>query len=788
MSYGTRWVVCSMVLAVAGAVRAEAPDLARYFGWGEPRFIVLDDGAGPVAAADMNGDGLADLICVNNSKSRIEVHVQRAEARTPSDVERDYKVNELPPSPYYDRKVISVSHRVSAFRIFDVDQDGLQDVVYAGDGSEVVVLRQTKALEFDTLSKRRVKDLQAGQDGMEIADVMGDARPELLLTVGGRIEVYALSSRGAEGQPLALGSGATQEQIVAFFVEDFNGDGLSDIMAAIPDDAAPIRIWLQEVVSGSGAGKQGQVGPERRFESPALRELEPVRFPDRAAASIAVIERSTRRIVLSDLKVSEGAEVESRAEADGGERDASFEAFAYSGAENKARSSLSVDVDGDGLLDFLVNDQKGNSLILRRQSRGVGLGAEERFSALKDPTSIAAGQWDSDGPLEVFVMSEADKVVGVSEFDASTGRLSFPDPLPILTAGASPVAMGYVGLKTGPSLAVVVRDKRDHTLEVHRPGGASIMSVKLEGVTRPPAALRSGDFDHDGSTDVLLFTPGEPLVMVSALDGGEGAAKVLTDKQMPQFGLVQAAGPQNTASFDINQDGYDELLVADQNFVRACEFVPGKGWRVVEQITLPEASAALTTLTVLGNEGMGSPTIIAYDKANKRLTLMVRSNENEWIVRSRLRFPAFDVSSLFAGSFGGDGRVGILATSDSAFATVQLAGATYTLDEISAYRHDTENRLEHELEFADLNSDGYIDAVCLEAREQMCQIFSVSKARKLTFATEFEVFESRLFSRGEGREYEPSAAVVSDVTGDGLADVTLLVHDRLIVYPQMGRN
>lgn len=769
-------VICS---GAAGA----APELARFYGWDEPRIIVVDKNTGPALAADMNGDGLIDLVCVNNAKSRIELHLQRRTPRTEQEVTRDYKVNDLPPSPYYDRVEVSVSHRVSGFRIFDVDRDGRPDIVYAGDGAELVILRQGDGLKFSLLSKRRVKDLQVGQDGIEIADVQGDGSPEVLAIAGGRIAVFGLSTSAITGEPITLGSGASGESILAFFVEDYNGDGLMDVMAAIPDDAAPVRMWLQEGSAGS-AGKSGQLGPELRFEMPPLRELEPVRFPGRPAASIAVIERTTRRIVLMDLK-SEAESAGSMVR--GGERDASFEAFSFAGAPSKNRSIAVADVDADGLPDLLATDQQGNSIILYRQQHGAGLTRESRFSALKDPKVIAAGQWDNDPPLEVFTLSEADKVVGVSKFDVATGRLSFPQPLSIATPGAAPVAMAYAMLRSGPALAVVLKDKRDHTLELHRPdAGSTPTAVRLEGVSRPPQSMLAGDFDHDGSVDLLLFTPGEPLVMVRSLDGPTGGMTVLTDKSMPQFGLVQAAGPENTAQLDINGDGYDELLLADQNFVRACEFSTEKGWRVVEQITLPEASASLTSLTVLPRNDAGEPVIIASDKANKRLVLMSRGADGAWSVTDRLRFPAFAVSSLFAGSFSGDARAGILAASDSAFALISLAGARYTLTEVSAYRNDDDNRLEHEIEAGDVNSDGFVDLVVLDARRQMCQILAVSRSRRMLPATEFEVFESRLFGRGDDREFQPSAAIIADVTGDSLDDIILQVHDRYLIFPQMG--
>ena len=48
-----------------------------------------------------------------------------------------------------------------------------------------------------------------------------------------------------------------------------------------------------------------------------------------------------------------------------------------------------------------------------------------------------------------------------------------------------------------------------------------------------------------------------------------------------------------------------------------------------------------------------------------------------------------------------------------------------------------------------------------------------------------DVFEEKSFS-GEkrGGAIEPREATIADVTGDGRADLILLVHDRVLIYPQ----
>ena len=331
---------------------------------------------------------------------------------------------------------------------------------------------------------------------------------------------------------------------------------------------------------------------------------------------------------------------------------------------------------------------------------------------------------------------------------------------------------------------MVVKDKRDHTLEIHRPSG-DVRTIKLEGVSRPPQSMMGADLDHDGKTDLLLFTPGEPMVMVRNISGDEKDMEVLADKKMPNFGLVQAAGPENTDLLDVDADGFPELLIADKNFVRACAFNAKDGWKVVDQITMPEASSSLTGISVL--DIAGTPNIVASDKANKRLVIMSKG-ANGWAVSDKLRLTGFDVSSVHAGSFTGDGQPGILAIGDDSFGVVRLGGQRLSLKQFAAHRIDSENRLEHEMEVGDLNNDGYVDVVVLDAGEQMCELYTFSASRKLFPVTEWEVFESRLFHGGENRDYEPSAAIVADLTGDGLPDLILAVHDRYLVYPQAAKK
>ncbi len=51
-------------------------------------------------------------------------------------------------------------------------------------------------------------------------------------------------------------------------------------------------------------------------------------------------------------------------------------------------------------------------------------------------------------------------------------------------------------------------------------------------------------------------------------------------------------------------------------------------------------------------------------------------------------------------------------------------------------------------------------------------------------ANRWQVFEERTFRSRRSDMPEPREAIISDVTGDGKNDLIILVHDRILVYPQ----
>lgn len=761
-----RHLALALALAAATFPCAAAPaqSLAEHYGFDPLEVIKIEKGAGPMVTSDMDSDGKRDIVAVNNRNSRIDVLLQKAGA-TPDDPPPPLKsVNDIPQHWRYRRVEVPVAEEVGAVIPYDFDRDGLMDLVYAGAPGRIVFMRQSAPGTFDVARKHTVRNLNPTRDALAIANVTGDSSPELIGIVSGRIQIWALDGTDI-GSPTELSAGSGN--IVALLVEDFDGDGTQDLVGVLPDDAAPVRAWFGTDVSGTSS-----LGPQMRFEMPPLREATAVRLNGQKAAMLGTIERPSRRAVLYRIE-----ETPATTDAD---REAGLQTWSFADPSNRKRRTAFADINGDGLPDLVATNTESNAISTFLQVPGRGFVTYSNAPAYSDLDYIAARDVNGDGRAEVFVSSEKEGVVGRSDPDAN-GALGFPATIP-MPGGSVPVALGVVPLDGRPWVAVVAKDGRNYALELQAASGdPTKVSVPLGSLSRAPDTVLAVDADRDGLTDLLLFTPEKPMMMLrrSGEKDGVPSFALLESKDMAQFGLAQAANAQNTAVADINGDGNAELLVADRNFIRALKYDPTAGWQVVEQINAPRGDAKLVSIALMGDR------IVAADRENGKVLIFGRNTGGQWTQQDSIDTKGFKFNSIEAGKFAGGSDDAILLVGDDGFGVIRFGGTRRSLQQLDSWRPDGNERVPHEFGAGDVNGDGLTDLIALDAGKQMLDILAISESMKLMPAQSFKIFESRLFSGGEPREFEPSQVIISDVTGDGAEDVILMCHDRVLLYPQM---
>ncbi|HIO58343.1 MAG TPA: hypothetical protein EYN30_06680, partial [Candidatus Poseidoniales archaeon] len=613
--------------------------------------------------------------------------------------------------------------------------------------------------EFRKTRTHRLRKISANRDAFEISNLSGNDSYELITIIDGDIHTFTLDG-DALGKPQIL---ATDDRIITFYLSDYDGNGLQDIVGIVPDSSEPVRLWLCQ-----SDHKLRVMGPQLRFEMPPLREFKSVSLPHQTASNMVVIERSSRRIVM--YEVSEES-IDSN-----GDRDASIEIYPFLGSGQ--RRQLIIDVDGDDLLDLIATNPTDNTIVVYNQKKGKGLSSGISSPTLTGVDAIAVCDIDQDGKQDLFVLSEKEGVVGRSIIDGST--IPFPKPISF-TAGNTPITLSSIDFGTDHRIAVISKQKRMYVIDLITDSGIA-ESIELGSLSRGPDEIIGFDANQDGLMDVLLLTRDKPMKMLQAT---EDEFVVLDGEEMGQYGLVREATGENTSVLDIDFDGKPELLIATDNFIRAVRYEmdpedgTSPGWQVVTQINLEDGASNLISIAKSGTN------ILVADEENERIVLIEKQNKSDqWKEADSLFVHGYSLGPIYTGDFTGDGMHDIISIGDAGFAIIQLYGSRISLSEIQSWRSDNDRRVQHELATGDINADGFIDMVSLDAGEQMLEIFSFTASGRMLYAMGFKIFESKIFSGGEPREWQPSQVIIKDFTDDNLNDVLLLTHDRLLLYTQ----
>src|SRR5712691_5596275 len=112
---------------------SEAETNNTNFGFTGPETYPIDNFIGQLRAADLDGDGLNDLIVVNNSRSKITIlYNQTGKTNRSATTNRSVKreLNELPPDARFRIESMASEKRIAAFVVGDLNGDGRPDIAY----------------------------------------------------------------------------------------------------------------------------------------------------------------------------------------------------------------------------------------------------------------------------------------------------------------------------------------------------------------------------------------------------------------------------------------------------------------------------------------------------------------------------------------------------------------------------------------------------------------------------------------------------------------------------------
>ena len=756
--------VLAIVFVTSSALAEDAPLTSRY-GFKEPEIYKLDFRVTNLIARDVDGDGKTDLAVINNLKHRIDVLAQRGDKKK-SD-ESTGKVNDIVHDQRLEHRKFQVRRNMQSLEIKDVNSDGKADVVYLGDPKGLYIEYQQPDGTFGQERTFENPDAQSSTWSIDIGDLDGDGKDDIAYLGQKYLYIINQLDAGKLSDPKRFRLGDDQAGLLKIL--DINSDKRNDLLYFAQTADLPIRLRYQE------AGKT--FGPERRLRIDPPRGVSFAQFDGKPGDEVLSISSLNNRLMIYTFDTVSPTDDSPTGQA---------VVFPFDAAGSGKSPDVAIaDFDGDGRTDIVASDADSSQVQFFGAAQTM-----TTFPNMLGTEALRAADANGDNKSALIALSSKDKSLAISEF--ADGRLTFPRPLP--TQGEV-IVFDVMGTKKDARLLYLSKESREidgkkgdvyvlHTLKPANDKSDSEWTADKFGdkddiVVKPeakPNDLRTADVNGDGRLDILLFLPFKPpTILLSQQDGTYSAA--------PDTGKG-TLGNLSPADFYYGPilDGKPAFLVTQESFARNLRMGDDGRWNVVDQYNALNGSAKVKGVCAIDLVGDKTPELVFYDRAAQSLVFL-RSDKGLYRAWQTLRIGSFDLKGMRTGDFNGDGTADILLFDGEKMAIVYTKTADTVLKLLTSYESDNKDAQLFDMVPGDLNGDGKLDILLLDPMDHNIEIVTATADGKVKRALKWQVFEEKTFQR-QGGALEPREAVIADLDNDGLNDIAILVHDRVIVYLQ----
>lgn len=768
-SLRTTWLVAALATQSLAALAAANTNT---FGFTGPEIFPIDPQISCLHVADFDGDGLNDIIVVNNSRSKINIlynQTGKTNLTAKTKVAGSTDVNELPPDARFRIDSIASEKRIAALVVADLNGDGKPDIAYYGEPKELVVQYNQGTNGWSAPKRWPLDDGQLSANALTTGDLNGDGRTDLLLLADNYVYFLPQKEDHTLGEPQKIPFSGSVKSVQ---VLDVDGDGLQDLLLVNWEDKNPFRFRLQK--------KDGELGPEVYFPMPPIRSYQADNLEKNSKTEVITIAQNSGRAQVSSF-VRKPAPALS-----GAFKQGQMQVLPLNKTDKARRGLLWADVNGDGLADLLVAEPESGQISIFFQEKDGSLSSAKTFPTLAGVTDLAVADWNGDGKAEIFMLSADERQIGVTRLDEKQ-RLAFPTLIPV---EGRPLVMTVGALQRGakPTLAVITDNDGKRSLVTRTADGKTKTQKLSEEFKSNPTSIALQDVDQDGLPDLVVLIPYEKI-------------KVLRQVKDKDFEEIDVSAPGGAleqpwmSALDVDGDGKPELLLPQKNFLRAVTLQADSslqsstnrgGWtfKVKEQINGTASNSRIVAAAAVPNGTNTTPSLFLLDAERKQLTLCERDSAGVWQVVRNLDLPVSDFLALQPIAFGGAkaNSVGFFGLNTAAW--LPLSGDVWELTELDGYETPIKDGHLGDVVSGDLNNDGRKDLVFLETEKNYLDLVLFTADHKLVPANRWQVFEERTFHSRRSDMPEPREACVADVTGDKKNDLIVLVHDRILVYPQ----
>jgi YD repeat-containing protein len=469
---------------------------------------------------------------------------------------------------------------------------------------------------------------------------------------------------------------------VSIATADFNGDGKLDLAFA-----------------GSGGAMTLQGNGDGTFQTPVFQPLF-VSGCLAAFSAVSVVAADFDADGLPDLAVAgswSGSCPEDNVSILLGNGDGSFR---YSGNYPSARfafSMIAADLNKDGRPDLVIGTSYGDpqplSVLINNGNGAFQHHVDYAVGAV--PVSVAAGDFNGDGNLDLATANDNDNNVGVllgvgdGSFQPHTDYAIGNDLSGITTADFN--KDGFLDLATA--------DCNDNTASILLGNGNGTFQNRASFATgRCPVAVAAADFNGDGAEDLVTANSADNSVSV-LLGNGNGTLQTGTDYSVP-------ATPIAVSVADFDGDKNLDIAVLNDGLI-SIFFGNGDG-TFRPRVDVGNGVSFGGAMTIADFNADGIPDLAVTDGSSSGSLAVLLGNGNGTFTPSYRNFLPFSPDQVAAGDFNRDGVIDLAVSQETfnGFVSVLLGTGGRSFQPRVTF---ATNREPNSAAVADFDGDGFLE-------------------------------------------------------------------------------
>ncbi len=743
----------------APPVRLDGPEVAK---------VSWDSGS--ATPGDFDSDGRLDLALINNENAKLVILYQRnpgagKDSAKQRVVSRDRWEPVLEDSRF-EKTSVPCEQRHFAMASGDFDGDGRLDLALTGATDSLTVRFQGSDHTFSKTWKWKNFEPLANSMSVVSADFDGDKKADLAILAKGKLLVFRQKD-GGFGEPVVYSTG--EEKAGYLMAEDADSDGATDLLYLAAAGEGALRFRRQ---TGPGAFAS-EVSIPYQIPADGL-------FPSRDAM---------KRLVLTRVKPKSSL-IERHVLTFGGDKPMDGDVllptvYAPPGGV-KGAIYAQGDLNGDGLADIAMADSKSPQVVVFLQREEGSFAEPVSFPSLSGINGLTPLPWKNGLGCALAVSSQKEGA-GISFYNMD-GRLEFPMPL---TLKGVPAAMTSVDLKGDGKFTLVVLAGESREWQMHLLNSTDGLkwepvSTPLKALKKEPLAIRTGDLNGDGKPDLFILTGKEPALIMLGKADGSGFEEPLAETATMRSQLADLT-PDRVTVMNITGDKRAEIVISGAGYARALALTPdNKDIVISDQYNARQPDDKLATPAFCDVDGDNAPELIFSEGGTGWLQVFQRDPSAVYRSTRRLDSGSSDIIEVTPVKLGKSGVPHLLLAGKERFRTAPLAGGRPRLELLTSYETDLKNCNYYMALPGDLNGDGKEEITAFDNTSNLLEVLAPAASAGQPWASllHFVLFEENIHFRGRKGVENVREAFIRDFTGDGKDDLLLLLHDRVLLYPQ----